>query len=128
MDFHMENHGTTCGTSGNTQGHINAQTDDDGNTNGTVTATNNSSTTCTPLTRAYYTVKIADHTYVLMPAPSLERTGVALFTLGVGTLFFRDSALYGVLPGTPIKVSADGGTFHVKVEKRESAYKLESAQ
>ncbi|MBW4044097.1 MAG: hypothetical protein HIU87_03755 [Acidobacteria bacterium] len=79
--------------------------------------------------RAYYTVEVEGHSYVLTPAPSLSKAGVAFLTMGIGAAVFRNSALYGVLPGTPVKVSSEGnGTFYVKLGKRMSAYKLESAK
>ena len=55
-DFHTEQHGTFCSTSGNTNGTVNADTDSNGNTSGTVNATSSASTSCSPRMMAYDTV------------------------------------------------------------------------
>jgi hypothetical protein len=120
-DFHTEQKGTYCSTDGDTNGTVRATTDDDGNTHGTVDATSTASTSCIPRIFAYYTVVVGDHTFVLSPTWS----GHIIFAA-----FFRqkNSVLYGVLPGTPIKMRTEGGaaTGYIKVGKRESEYTIVS--
>jgi hypothetical protein len=128
-DFHTEQQGKHCSTSGDTNGTIKADTDSDGTTNGTVTATTTSSTSCTPRMVAFYTVVMGDHTFVLSPTESggvAAAKGVAIIaTGGMGAFFLKkNSVLYGVLPGTPIKMRSEGGTVYIKVGKRESEYKI----
>jgi hypothetical protein len=130
-DFHTEQQGKHCSTSGDTNGTIKADTDSDGTTNGTVTATTTSSTSCTPRMVAFYTVVMGDHTFTLSPT---ESGGVAagkglIAATGIGAFFLKkNSVLYGVLPGTPIKMRSEGGTVYIKVGKRESEYKIVAMQ
>lgn len=127
-DFHTEYHGSYCSGSGDTNGTVNASTDSNGDTSGTVKASTTTSSSCTPIRHAYYTLTLGGHQYVLTPAPSASKVGIAALTLGIGAAFFKDSALYGVLPGTTVRVRSEGGKFFVRVGKRESEYKLVSAQ
>jgi hypothetical protein len=128
-DFHTEQHGSFCSTSGDTNGSIDADTDSNGNTSGTVKATSTASTSCSPRMMAYYTVVMGEHTFVLSPTEPggvVAAKGLAIIaTGGMGAFFLKkNSVLYGVLPGTPIKMRSEGGTVYVKVGKRESQYKM----
>ena len=131
-DFHTEQQGTFCSTSGNTNGTVNANTDSSGTTNGTVNATSSASTSCSPRMAAYYTVVMGQHTFVLSPTESgtvAAAKTVAIIAFFPSAFFLKkNSVLYGVLPGTPIKMRSEGGIFYVKVGKRESEYKIVSAQ
>jgi hypothetical protein len=135
-NFHTEQQGKFCTTSGDTNGTVNANTDSDGHTNGTVNTTSSASTSCSPRMVAYYTVVMGEHVFTLSPATSsgkkAAKVGTAMLTFGIGAIvwnaFDKNSALYGVLPGTPIKMRSESGTVYVKVGKRESEYKLVSAQ
>lgn len=132
-DFHTEQQGKHCSTSGDTNGTIKADTDSDGTTNGTVTATTTSATSCTPRMVAFYTVVMGNHTFVLSPTESggvAAAKGLAIFaTGGMGAFFLKkNSVLYGVLPGTPIKMRSESGTVYIKVSKRESEYKIVAMQ
>jgi hypothetical protein len=135
-DFHTEQHGKFCTTSGDTNGTVKANTDSDGDTNGTVTATSSASTSCSPRMVAYYTVVMGEHVFTLTPATSsgkkAAKVGTAMLTFGIGAIvwnaFDKNSALYGVLPGTPIKMRSESGTVYVQVGKRESEYKIVAMQ
>jgi hypothetical protein len=131
-DFHTEQHGTFCSTSGNTNGTVNANTDSSGTTNGTVNATSTASTSCSPRMAAYYTVVMGDHTFVLTPTEPGAATAakaVAIIAFFPSAFFLKkNSVLYGVLPGTSIKMRSDSGTVHIKVGKRESEYKIVAMQ
>jgi len=132
-DFHTEQHGTSCSTSGNTNGTVHANTDSDGTTNGTVNATSTASTSCRPRMVAYYTVVVGEHTFVLSPTESGAVTaakGVTIIaTMGMGAFFLnKNSVLYGVLPGSPVKMRSEGGTVYIKVGKHESEYKIVAMQ
>lgn len=132
-DFHTEQQGKHCYTSGDTNGTVKADTDNEGTTNGTLTATSTSSTSCTPRMVAFYTVVMGDHTFVLSPTePGGEAAakGLAIIaTGGMGAFFLKkNSVLYGVLPGTPIKMRSESGTVYVKVGKHESEYKIVAMQ
>ena len=65
---------------------------------------------------------MGDHTFVLSPTMSGSIFAYAIF--------FRkkNSVLYGVLPGTPIKMRSEGGTVYIKVGKRESEYEIAAMQ
>lgn len=129
-DFHTEQHGTFCSTSGDPNGTIKADTDSSGTTNGTVNATSSASTSCSPRMAAYYTVVMGDHTFVLTPTEPGAATAVkavAIIAFFPSAFFLKkNSVLYGVLPGTPIKMRSEGGTVYIKVGKRESLYKIVS--
>jgi hypothetical protein len=135
-DFHTEQQGKFCTTSGNTNGTVNANTDSDGNTNGTVNTTSSASTSCRPRMVAYYTVVMGEHVFTLTPTissgKSAAKVGTAMLTFGIGAIvwnaFDKNSALYGVLPGTPIKMRSESGTVYIKVGKRETEYKIVAMQ
>ena len=130
--FHTERHGTFCSTSGDTNGTVKASTDSSGSTNGTVNTTSTASKSCSPRMVAYYTVVMGEHTFVLSPT----EPGAVTATKVVGIIVFwpsvfflkKNSVLYGVLPGTPIKMRSEGGTVYIKVGKLESEYKIISVQ
>ena len=48
----------------------------------------------------------------------------------MGAVFLKrkNSVLYGVLPGTPIKMRSESGTVYIKVGKRETEYKIVAMQ
>ena len=133
-DFHTEQQGKHCSTSGDTNGTIKADTDSDGTTNGTVTATSTSSTSCTPRMVAFYTVVMGEHTFVLSPTENggvVAAKATAIIATGGMAAFFlsrKNSVLYGVLPGTPVKMRSEGGTVYIKDGKRESEYKIVAMQ
>lgn len=121
VDFHTASTGNSCSSNGTVNGTV--------NDNGDVHGQTNSNTECSSNLRAYYTVKIDDHEYVLTPRPSRKKAGAFFLTLGISAAFWRNSALYGVLPGTHIRVSSVGnGIFYVKVGKRVSEYSLVGAK
>jgi hypothetical protein len=114
-DFRTEQKGSECSTRGNTDGTVTASTSG-GYTQGTVDANSRSNTSCVPRIVAFYTVVMGDHTFVLSPSWS-----------GFAAIFHpRNSALYGVLPGTPVKVKSEDGAIYVKVDDRESEYTIVS--
>ena len=135
-NFHTEQQGKFCTTSGNTNGTVNANTDSDGNTNGTVNATSSASTSCSPRMVAYYTVVMGEHVFTLSPATSsgkkAAKVGTAMLTFGIGAIvwnaFDKNSSLYGVLPETPVKMRSESGAVYIKVGKRESEYKIVAMQ
>ncbi len=133
-DFHTEQQSKHCSTSGDTNGTIKADTDSDGTTNGTVTATSTSSTSCTPRMVAFYTVVMGEHTFVLSPTENggvVAAKATAIIATGGMAAFFlsrKNSVLYGVLPGTPVKMRSESGTVYIKVGKRESEYKIVAMQ
>lgn len=114
--FRMVPAGESC--SGNTSGKV----DDSGNVNA------NTHTNCSANTSAEYTLVIGDQIIVIAPALSgKKKTGVIL-SLGWSALFIKDTCLYGQLPGAHVLIRSEGGTYHVKAGKRESLYKLVSAE
>lgn len=131
-DFRTAQDGTSCSTDGNTTGTVNAHTDDDGNTRGTVDATTTASTSCGQRIRAYYTVVIGTHTFVLTPTPKPPSMGKMMIPFAGPSMAFRDAAqnsvLYGLLPGTPIQMVNKDGNVYIKVDKRESEYTIVSMQ
>ncbi len=88
-DFHTEQHGSFCSTSGDTNGSIDADTDSNGNTSGTVKATSTASTSCSPRMMAYYTVVMGNHTFVLSPKEPggvVAAKGLAIIATGAWAL------------------------------------------
>jgi hypothetical protein len=129
-DFHTERHGTFCSTSGDTNGTVKTSTDSSGSTKGTVNTTSTASTSCSPRMVAYYTVVMGEHTFVLSPTEpgAVTATKLAGIIAFWPSVFFlkQNSVLYGVLPGTPIKMRSENGTVYIKVGKLESEYKIVS--
>ena len=120
--------GSSCNSSVNTTGDVNANTDSAGLTTGTVNATTHASTTCSDINRTLYTVKSGDNVFVLVPAYSGgTKTGVIL-TMGWGALFLKDTVLANRLPGTALHLRADGEHYVVKIGKRESMYSAVEAK
>lgn len=131
-DFHMVDDGKFCTTSGDTSGTVHSN----GNNTGTISGTTSSTTSCHPRTAAMYTVVAGDHVLTLTPHQSGGKTaakaGTAFLTLGIGVIVWnsleKSSTLYGVLPGTAIKLRSDEGIVYVKVGKRESMYSIVSME
>jgi hypothetical protein len=69
---------------------------------------------CRDVQRAIYTVQVGDSTYDLAPQP--------------GFFSVKSSSLANHLPGTALKIRANGSAFFVKVGDRESKYVLYAAQ
>lgn len=131
LDFHMEKTGRGCSSYANTNGNLSANSNTYGNqtaTTGNVTANTFGSQTCIDHSRALYSVAVSDHTYVLTPYVSPGKVLGAVGTLGISTLFSKNSDLYGQLPGSHVRVRSEDGSFYVKVGKRESRYSLVGAQ
>lgn len=118
--YHTVQSGMHCSTSGNTTGSVDATGSYDGNTS--------SNTNCRPRTHVEYTVLVGEQTLVVEPALSGSAKAGAALSLGWSRVFAKDSCLYGQLPGTHIQIRAEGGIFHIKTGKRESLYKLVSAE
>lgn len=128
-DFNTAQDGTSCSTDGNTTGTVRAHTDDDGNTRGTLNANTTASTLCGSRIRAYYTVVVGNHTFVLTPTSASPISAGKLF-IPYGVLFMKNknSVLYGLLPGTPIQMGTKDRSVYVKVGKDESEYTIISMQ
>jgi len=130
IDFQMVNSGKHCSTSADTRGDIDARTDDEGNTRGTVEAHTSGSTVCSNTRRAVYRVSVGEHVYTLEPYVGADRVAAAMVPI-VGLAYLaakKQSVLYGVLPGTHVEVRTESGAFYVRVGKRESKYRLAGAE
>lgn len=112
--------GMHCASSGNATGDITA--------NGSIDGTTNSSTNCRPRTHVEYTILVGEQVLIVEPALSGRQKAGAALSLGWSRVFSKDSCLYGLLPGTHIKIRSEGGIFHIKSGKRESLYSLIAAQ
>ena len=127
VDFRTVDSGSSCSTTGNTNGTVNSTSD----TTGTVNATTTASTQCVNHTESIYTLSLGGHVYQLVVAVNPARVATAMIPiLGPAYLIAtrNNSVLYGVLPGTHVQVrTEEGGKFFVKVGKRESKYKLVGA-
>jgi hypothetical protein len=132
VNFKTIRSGRSCSGTGNTTGNINASTYDNGSsadTTGTVNATTYTSSSCADTSSAIYAVLVGDHIYTLRPYVSPTKVLSVMASMGTAAFFYKNSALYGQLPGTAIKVRSDGnGAFYIKVGKRESRYKLVGAE
>lgn len=128
QSFRTERTGKSCSSDADTNGTVNANTDDSGSTNGTVHATTTGSTTCHDTERALYTIKVAENTLVLTPALSGKGTAAGLATLGWSSVFAKNSVLAHQLPGTRIQIRSDGKHYFVKIADRESLYSIVGAE
>jgi len=126
--FRLEQTGKRCSSDADTDGTISANTDENGNTNGTVHTTTTGSTTCHDTQRALYTVKVAENTLVLTPAESGKGTAAGLATLGWSRVFAKNSVLAYQVPGARIQIRSDGKHYFVKIGEHESMYSVAGAQ
>jgi len=128
QSFHTEQTGKKCSSNADTNGTVNANTDDNGNTNGTVHAATTGSATCHDTQRALYIVKVGENTFVLTPAESGKGTAAGIATLGWSRVFAKNNVLAYQLPGSPIKIRSDGKHYIVKIGDRESLYSIIGAE
>ena len=124
QSFRTEQTGKKCSSDADTNGTVNATTDDAGNTNGTVRATTTGTTTCHDTQRTLYTVKVAENILVVTPAESGKATAAGFATLGWSRVFAKNNVLAYQLPGTPIKIRSDGKHYFVKIGDHESIYSV----
>jgi hypothetical protein len=84
---------------------------------------------CRERATSVYVIKVGNQSYSIEPDMSPGKkgalVGAAVATAGFAALFVHSRPdLYGVLPGTPIKVRSENGIFYVKCGKHESRYSL----
>lgn len=113
VSFRAVTTGTNCSHEAKTTGDVDADTDDNGHTSGTVSAKTNGSTDCSNTYERLYTVQSGEHTYVL------EYEGAA---------FYRPSVLAKCLPGMQVKVASDGKHFYVRIGEKESRFQIIEAK
>ena len=113
VSFRAVTTGTSCSHQADTTGDVDATTDDDGHTTGTVKSTTNGNTSCSDTGWIYYTLQVGEHVYVVHHA----------ITFG-----YRASDLKGQLPGTHILVRTDAKGFYVKVGNKESKFVIVEAK
>lgn len=130
VNFRTVNGGTHCSTTGNTQGTVNASTHDNGysaDTTGTLNATTNSDTDCYNEEKIIYSISMAGHSYLLKASGFSGNFGSGHGL--ISSHLRKKTALYGLLPGTPIQIRSEGGdSFYVKAGKHESKYYLVGAE
>lgn len=112
VSFRTTTTGSSCSSSTNTAGNIDANTDSAGLTTGTVSARSSGSSNCSADTARLYTVRTDTNTYIL------ERAGWSL----------KPSVLSNILPGTRVLVRSDGKHVFVKIDKHESEFAMIEAQ
>lgn len=108
-------------TGSSCSGSVNAKADDDGNVNG------NSNSSCSDTTERDYTVKIGDQLMVITPALTKKRSGFAIATLGWSEIPRKGSVLRDQLPGAHFMVRSDSSGMYVKVDKKESKFRIVAA-
>jgi hypothetical protein len=108
QSFRTEQTGNKCSSDADTNGTVNANTDNSGNTNETVHTTTTGSTTCHDTQRTIYTVKVSENTFVLTPAESGNGTAGGYATLGWSRAFAKNNVLAYQLPGAKIQFRSDG--------------------
>lgn len=101
---------------------MNANTDEDGRTTGTLNATTTGSTSCADTERALYTVKSGENTFVLTPDHGTGAKAGALLSMGWSRVFAKNSVLANRLPGTVLLLRGDGKHYYIKIGNRESIY------
>lgn len=101
--------GSSCSHTAETTGDVDATTDDNGNTSGTVKSTTRGSTDCANSYKRLYTIRYAESTLVIAHAPEIWN---------------RPSVLARQLPGAKIKVRYDGKHLFVKVGEKESKFDI----
>lgn len=113
VSFRSVTTGTSCSQEGSTNGNIDATTDADGSTSGTMKATSTGSVNCVPTGWVYYTIAVGDHTYVVHHA--IEA-------------WHRSSNLRGQLPGVHVQVRFDKKGLYVRVGGKESKFVIVEAK
>jgi hypothetical protein len=127
QSFHSETTGTRCTGSADTDGTIDANTNE-GSTRGTVQSTTTGNATCSDRQRGVYTIKVGESTLVLTPYSPMKREGGGLIGLGWNKAFTKNSVLASQLPGAALQIRSDGNHYFVRVGDRESAYTAVGAQ
>jgi len=128
QSFHTEQTGSRCSSDADTNGTVNANTDNTGNTNGAVRSTTTGSTTCHDTQRTLYTVKVSDNTFILTPAESGKGTAAGYATLGWSRAFAKNNVLAYQLPGAKIQIRSDGKHYFIRMGDRESMYSIVGAE
>ena len=105
--------GSNCSHSSTTSGNVDATTDDEGNTTGTVRATTNGSTSCNDTGWVYYTITVGEHAYVVHHAVAF---------------LYKSSDLKNQLPGAHVLVRTDSKGFYVRVNDKESKFVVVEAR
>lgn len=120
VSFRYVSVGTTCSHSSDTKGNIDADTDGhysgghiSAQTDGTVKAHTEGSSSCQDEMWEYYTLSVGEHTYVIHPDQRM---------------FGRKSVLADVLPGTHVGIRNDRKHFYVSVDGKESKFMLIEAK
>jgi hypothetical protein len=104
---------TSCSQETSTKGNIDANTDDDGYTSGTVESTSTGSINCTPRGWIYYTIAAGGHTYVVHHAVEAWN---------------RASDLHRQLPGAHVQVRFDKKGLYIRVGTKESKFVIVEAK
>ena len=112
--------GSSCSHRSNTSGEV----DDNGN----VSARTTGHSDCADVTSRHYTLSVGQQAYVIEPELTKGQKGAALATLGWSAAFAKQSVLADLLPGTHVLVRSDADGLWVKVGKRESRYRVMTAQ
>lgn len=126
--FRVVQSGQSCATYGNTEGSVNANTDSAGLTTGNVNATTNSTTSCSPRRIAQYTLVVGGQILVVEPGHSKKAAAGVLLTAGWGALALKSSSLAGQLPGAHVLIRSESGEIHIKAGKKESEFRIVSAE
>ena len=114
VSFHDVVNGSNCSQTASTRGTVDAHTNEDGDTDGTLTATTRGNSECTNRTVRRYTLQVADHTYVVEP----------------GYVFLNRSEflLIHALPGAHLRVRFDKKGLFIKLNQKESRFDIVEAQ
>jgi hypothetical protein len=114
VSFRDVANGSTCDHTASTSGDVSAHTDDDGNTSGTVTAKTTGTSACKEIQIRHYTLRVADHTYVVQPA--------YVFLNRSTFLLLRER------PGTNVQVRFDKKGLFVRLNNKESKFDVVEAK
>jgi len=107
-------HGSTCDHTASTSGDVSAHTKDDGYTSGTVTAKTTGTSACRDIQIRHYTLRVADHIYVVQPAYVFLNRSTFL--------------LLHERPGTRVQVRFDKKALFVRLNDKESKFDIVEAQ
>jgi hypothetical protein len=110
--FRVVTTGSSCSHAASTTGNVEASTDEDGQTSGTISSTTNGDTSCGNTGWIYYTLQVGDHTFVVHHAPPA----------------FKSSDLKGLLPGAHVLVRTDSKGFYIRVGNKESKFVVAEAK
>jgi hypothetical protein len=115
ISFRTQTNGSSC--SGRVDGTVGES--------GQVDAGTRSS--CSDRTVRLYTIQVGGQTFTVEPAYTGKQKARGFATLGWSTVFEKGSVLRNQLPGAQIEVRSDSSDLFIRVQNKESKFKIVEA-